>query len=354
MELGPVEKNIHVRQRAASGNVDYGNPIVLHETSKTRVDLVPFYIPHSDHTSLSLKIVTYQKARPPIEWADIKDKSVTLSEDAVSILLSELPRLKAVANEEQIGEYLTIRVEDGTADLEDLDPEAVTSAILSVLSQKDVISHLSGRRLDRELVKALQYSVRLSEMESAMAELREMLEGGTVLEREYQVWCEEHPWAFGNQFVVTDKVRSISLQDQVDMLMPRIAAGCRDIVELKRPDKEVLLYDETHRDYFFSREVSMAIGQCHRYLDVFVEVAGKGLLGNEQIVAYHPEATIVIGRSNGWDESKIKALHGLNSRLSGIRVITYDYLLAQGDSLVGYLANAAQIEDEGEVDDLPN
>lgn len=67
MELGPVGKNNHVWQRAASGNVDYGNPIVLHETSKTRVDLVPFYISHSDHTSLSLKIVTYQKAQP-IEW----------------------------------------------------------------------------------------------------------------------------------------------------------------------------------------------------------------------------------------------------------------------------------------------
>lgn len=251
-----------------------------------------------------------------------------------------------MAKEADVGEYLTIRVEDGMAALENLDPEAVTSAILNVLSQKEIISHLSGRRLDAELVKALQYSVRLSEMESAMADLRQMLEGGVALEREYQAWCEKHPWAFGNQFVATDEVRSISTQDQVDMLMPRIAAGYRDIIELKRPDKEVLSYDDGHRDYYFTRDVSMAIGQCHRYLDVFVDVASKGLLGNEQIIAYHPEATIVIGHSAGWNDDEIKALHGLNSRLSGIRVITYDFLLAQGDSLVSYLSSTAGKEAE--------
>jgi hypothetical protein len=349
MGFTPNTRNTHTRQQAASGNVEYGNTVVLHESNMTRVDLVPFYIPHSDHTGLKLKIVTYRKAQPPKSWMDVEEKSVTLSEDAVSVLLAELPKLHAMANEADVGEYLTIRVEDGIAALEDLDPEAVTSAILNVLSQKEIVSHLSGRRLDAELVKALQYSVRLSEMESAMADLRQMLDGGVALEREYQAWCEQHPWAFGNQFVVTDEVRSISTQDQVDMLMPRIAAGYRDIVELKRPDREVLLYDVTHRDYFFTRDVSMAIGQCHRYLDVFTEVASKGLLGYEQIVAYHPEATIVVGRSAGWDDEKIKALHGLNSRLSGIRVITYDYLLAQGGSLVSYLSSTAEKEDEGEV-----
>lgn len=60
-------------------------------------------------------------------------------------------------------------------------------------------------------------------------------------------------------------------------------------------------------------------------------------MGNEQIVACHPEATIVIGRSAGWDETKKKALHGDNSHLSGINIITYDHLLAQGESLFDYL-----------------
>lgn len=354
MNNRPVNRQAHTRKLASSGNVEYGNPVILHESSKSKIVLVPFYIPHSDHTGLKLKIVTYRKASPPLDWVDVEKNSVLLDEEATLLLLDELPRLKAVSAEDNVGEYITIRVEDGTASLEGLDPDAVTSAILNVLSKKEVASHLAGRKLDRELVKALQYSVRLSEMESAVAELREMLDGGISAEQSYQSWCEKHPWAFGNQFVIFDSVRSISPQDQVDLLVPRIAAGCRDIIELKRPDMEVISYDKTHRDYFFSREASMAIGQCHRYLDVFVEVASSGLLGNKSIVAYHPEATIVIGRSAGWNDEKIKALQGLNSRLSGIKIITYDYLLAQGESLVRYLSSTAQQDDDDDsADDVP-
>ena len=46
----------------------------------------------------------------------------------------------------------------------------------------------------------------------------------------------------------------------------------------------------------------------------------------------------------------MKALHGLNSRLTGIRVITYDHLLAQGESLIDYLSNQEpSMEEECEV-----
>lgn len=74
------------------------------------------------------------------------------------------------------------------------------------------------------------------------------------------------------------------------------------------------------------------------------------LLGNEHIVAYHPEATIVIGRIVSWDKEKKKALFGLNSRLTGIRVIKYDHLLTQGESLIDYLSNQElSMEEECEV-----
>jgi len=53
------------RKKAASGRVSYGDAVLLHETSKSRVTLVPFFIPHSDHTELSVKIVSYAKQPPP-------------------------------------------------------------------------------------------------------------------------------------------------------------------------------------------------------------------------------------------------------------------------------------------------
>lgn len=346
----PQGINVIERKTAASGRVDYSQSILLSENSKTRVNAIPFYIPHSDHTELSLKIQTLRKASPPDSWFEIEDKTITLNGAATAKLAAELPKIAVVADEESAGDYAVIRMRDGFAEIANLDPDAAVSALLSALGQKEIAEHLNGVELGEELTRALRYSVRLSEMKSAMSELRQLLDSGENQERHYQKWCEEHPWAFGNQFVVNDDIRNISIQDQVDLLVPRLLAGFRDIIELKRPDKDVLLYDETHRDYYFSSEVSKAIGQCHRYLDIFQDAAKTGLLGNEHIVAYHPEATIVIGRTVSWDEEKMKALHGLNSRLTGIRVITYDHLLAQGESLIDYLSNQElSMEEECEV-----
>ncbi len=348
-----MTEGVYSRREAQSGQLDYCTPFILSETSRTKVTAIPFFIQHSDHSELALKIQTTRKASPPDSWFEIEEKTISLNSDATRILASELPKLAMVAKEESSGDYLVIKASDGTANLDELDPSEVTDALLTVLGQDSIVSHLQGRNLSSKLVEAIKYSVRLEEMKIAMTELRAHLNSGNNLESTYQDWCEKHPWAFGNQFVVNDEIRNISIQDSVDILMPRIIAGFRDIVELKRPDKEVLNYDETHKDYYFSAEVSKAIGQCHRYLDVFSQVAANGLLGHEQIVAYHPEATIVIGRSFDWDSAKIKALHGLNSRLSGINIITYDHLLAQGESLVDYLSGYKADDDEDCFDDIP-
>lgn len=337
------------RKESSKQNVEWGDPILLSESSRSKVLAIPFYIRHSDHTELSIKIQTLRKANPPLSWIEIEEKSATLKYPAIELLASELPKLIAVSKKDASGDYLVIRMEDGTADLGNMNPEAVTKALLTVMSQDGIAEHFRGKEISSKLAQALRYSVRLEEMKTAMAELRINLDDGVVLESVYQKWCESHPWAFGNQFVVNDAIRNISTQDTVDILMPRILAGYRDIIELKRPDMTVLQYDQHHRDYYFSSDVSKAIGQCHRYLDVFSKVASDGLLGNEQIVAYHPEATIVIGRSADWDEAQKKALHGLNSRLSGISVITYDHLLAQGECLVDYLSS--EMETESNLDD---
>jgi hypothetical protein len=69
-------------------------------------------------------------------------------------------------------------------------------------------------------------------------------------------------------------------------MLPSVIAGYRDIVELKRPDMRVLFYDDEHKNFYFSADVSKAIGQCHRYLDVLHEVASQGLRDHPEVVAY--------------------------------------------------------------------
>ena len=130
--------------------------------------------------------------------------------------------------------------------------------------------------------------------------------------------------------------------DQVDELMEGTTTGLRDVIELKRPSHKVIMFDKDHRSYFFSRDVSVAIGQCHRYLDVLhLDVGERGLRDHPEVVSYHPQAVIVIGRSNQWGTDELRALHGLNQRLHGITVVTYDQLLQQGQRALEVLETEA-------------
>jgi hypothetical protein len=193
-------------------------------------------------------------------------------------------------------------------------------------------------------------------MVAAVSALRTQLDAGETNEQVYQHWCEEHSWAFGNAYVVRDEVRNIAAGDRIDLLLPTVIGGFRDVVELKRPDMPVLNWDKTHRNFYFSAELSIAIGQCHRYLDVLHEEAAKGLRDHPEIVAYHPRAIVVIGRSEDWQEDRLRALHGLNRRLNGITVMTYDQLLTQGERLVQMIQQEGPGEDpqfEEFDDDIP-
>ncbi len=325
------------RRQAKSGPVDYGDPVVLHDSSRRRLVLVPFFIPHSDHSELAVKLITYDKTPPPDDWALIEQKSISIGEASSRKLLAALSSRLAVAESGESGEFLVIRVAEGTAQLGAHGPAKVAAALTKVLSQDEIVQHLKGTELTTELVSAFRGAIRLSEMRSAVAQLRELLNSGEASEPIYQDWCDKHSWAFGNAYVLRDEVREISTGDTLDVMLPSVIAGYRDIVELKRPDMSVLFYDEPHKNFYFAADVSKAIGQCHRYLDVLHEAAAKGLPDHLEIVAYHPRAIVVIGRSRDWNEDRLRALHGLNRRLSGITVMTYDHLLAQGERLLEIL-----------------
>jgi hypothetical protein len=284
-----------------------------------------------------------------MEWVLVEDKSISMKEAVARNLLRALRDHLAVADEDSSdGSYLIIPVEDGIAQLGTHDPTTVASVLTRVLGQTDIVKHLGEANLSDELVAAMRGAVRLRELQTAVAQLRYFLENGEASEQVYQEWCMTHSWAFGNAYVMRDDVRDVSPSDTIDLLFSTVIAGYRDIVELKRPDADVLRRDESHRNYYWSADVTRAIGQCHRYLDVLQEEAHQGLRDHPEVVAYHPRATIVIGRSDDWGQDQLRGLHGLNARLSGISVMTYDHLLNQGERLVQILSQRADEEPEFE------
>lgn len=348
-KAGKVQRVI--RKTAKSGKVDYTPAVVLNETTKSKLHALAWFIPHRDgRTEFSLRLEGFVKAKNQ-PWIEDKTKTLTLTETSSLRLLKYLQTHLPVAAQSEAGEFILIRVSNGETDLAGHNAPELVGALTTVLSQPELLQHLSNTELSHELSTALRGSIRLSEMRSAVAQLRSMLGSGESDEQTYQVWCEQHCWAFGNAYVVRDEVRAISSGDNLDLLLPNVIAGYRDIVELKRPDKRVLLHDAAHKNFYFSADVSQAIGQCHRYLDILHQTARDGLLDHKEVVAYHPRATIVIGRSNDWTEDQQRALHGLNRRLNGISVMTYDHLLAQGERLVEIMSPAVAEETAQASDD---
>lgn len=346
-----------VKKKAAkyNENIEVGETTTLHSSRNTNITLTPFFIKHSDSSAerdLSIKLT-----RREISKSLTKDCTINLQKDATILLrdkLNELLELKKVPDN---GNFIIINLGDKKPiDLSGKNSSEVAEALISILENKEIRSQIGTLDFSEDLSFAFRHSIHIKSLERAMSELEIAL--NTIDEEQYyQEWCEKNGWIFGNQYIMNDTVRGITANDRVDFLATSVLSGFRDIIELKKPSFSVLNEDGSHSSFYFSSEVSKAIGQCHRYLDNFSEYASKGLVDHAEIVAYHPRATIIIGRSNDWSEEKHKALHGLNSRLNGISVLTYDHLLKQGKRLIDILKNSPSEEVVDEIpltdDDLP-
>jgi hypothetical protein len=320
------------RKKAQSGKVSYSEPVVLHKSREMTIELIPYSIPHSDREEFAGTLkVTH---RNPLKN---KDREISLDPAALQMLTETLNKLSPVMTAGAEGTYVAFQVADGSV-LTKQEPEVLSKAIGGLISQPEVIELLKEGRLALNVSEAVRSALRLGEMKAALCELQALLDSGVVDEAAYQEWCGRHSWSFGVEYLSRDDVRAITTGDKIDLLLPRIVSGYREIIELKRPNEDVLLWDDTHRNFFFAAGVSRAIGQVHRYLDMLADFARHGLLDAQEIVAYHPSATIVIGRSTDWAKEQHRALHGLNARLNRIEVITYDYLLSRARRLLEVVA----------------
>jgi antiviral defense system Shedu protein SduA len=318
------------RVQAQSGVGYSTEDVLVHQTSKSRIIFRPWYIPHKTQPhGLAGKLI--RQTPSDSGWSD--EETINLDENALGQLRSSLEEQSAVARTGEEGTLVLIRGSTATPGT-DADADEIARAVASLFEQPDVLDRFAEQDLGLEILSALRHSIRFQELRRAVDDLRQLLQSGEADEASYQDWCLAHSWAFGNAYMPADDLRRVSRTDEVDILLPRVLTGYRDVVELKRPDETVLVKDKSRGTYSWSRGASQAIGQCHEYLDNLHEDASRGLRGRPEIVAYHPRATIVIGRSIGWPDETHRALAGLNRQLSSITLMTYDQLLAQGEELL--------------------
>lgn len=338
------------RQTAASGKVAYSKPVEIRTRSQTHFEVLLQYIPHkTSRDELSVKLMYWKRANGKVKFGYPAD--FTLDEREAIQLRDAINAGLGIAEQGQDGDYLLLSLGQQAIVADKQDAAALGRTVATALTDPAVLQALREDQEGRVILGAVQVAARLVELSQAVHDLETALDDGQVEEGFYQDWCEAHSWAFGNAYAMRDEVRAIALGDNVDILMKHTANGLRDIFELKRPDKRPLNFDESHKSFYWSAEASKAIGQCHRYIDALHDGAREGLRDNRDVVGYHPRAFIVQGRSNEWNEDQLRALHGLNSRLHGVQLMTYDQLLAQAKQLLVVLTTESESNDK--IDESP-
>jgi hypothetical protein len=316
------------RRQTKRGMIMY-LPIRVLRARKHYIQALAWLIPHATRPpELALRIERFDTTNH-----DEPKHEIVMTESEIQELLEYVEAASDVRDQTP-GSYALIRLAAG---LEGNDAIVDPDALANLFRNPALSSALRAPEIADLLASSIGDIVRLGALRNAIDQLEALLANNVGAEHVYQDWLEAHTWALGNLYVRRDSVRRVSASDDVDILLESAGNGLRDVYELKRADMPVLQYDREHKTSYWAHPVTKAIGQCHRYLDVLHDKLRNGLEDHPEIVAYHPRAFIIIGRSNTWSRRELYALHGLNARLHGITVMTYDQLLAQCRALLTHV-----------------
>ncbi|WP_241899709.1 hypothetical protein [Stenotrophomonas maltophilia] len=134
------------RKTASSGKLDYVPVVVLNETSKTKLHILGFLIPHSDHTGFKVKLEGFTKTKGA-SWVEDREKTINLTEVSTLKLFKYLQTHLPLTDQPEAGEFILIKVANGAADLTGHDPQSLVGALTKVLSHSDLVQHLANTEL---------------------------------------------------------------------------------------------------------------------------------------------------------------------------------------------------------------
>ena len=153
-------------------------------------------------------------------------------------------------------------------------------------------------------------------------------------EKIFQNWIEKNiKWIFGVEYINRYDFRKIAFLSEGDLLMESMD-GYLDLIELKRPRSDIFTkIDESHKSYYASTDLSKVLGQCLLYLQK-IDDFKLNIEKEYKVKILRPRVKIIIGRTKNFNEEQFNALRMLNSNLSHIQVISYDYLLSCGKKMI--------------------
>ncbi len=315
----------------------------IHKTDRMRIVAVFWVVPSSEpgRKHVNLRIEQYKKNPKDFGFPLKPNSSINFDEVDMDKLLSSV-KAQTLLKDSSPSDKVVVLRGGHSEELLSLSDRDVSSLKLLLTSLTDENIRKLAETVDARIIEKIDSAVRYVHMEESLQRLVALVESDTP-EAAFQQWFNQNTWVFGKQYVSRVPKRTIGLESKADLIYVSVD-GFADLVELKKSvlPSEILLHDQSHNSFYPSSDLGKALAQAMHYIQV-IEDHRLQLEKLSNIPVLRPSVTIVMGRSRNWNDPMRRHLRILNSSLVNIKVLTYDHLLAMGQSLLSLYSPA---EDE--------
>lgn len=264
----------------------------------------------------SKRAVQYFLARHYQQFAEYKDRKPEYSAGTLSVILQQDGILRNLG-------------EDDTEKLAEFIPEYLSKIPGTLRAKKKL-----------EVVFESLDAGRKVYLEKIVKEFRKKLDAGKTAETTWQRFLSEYILVIRSSYGEVLEKESVSLAGKFPDFMLIDPYSYLDIYEIKTPNTDLLRYDNSRNNYYWSPELSKAIAQVENYLHqvqrnsaVLAEDIRKSKGIEVSIV--RPRGYIVAGKRGQLKKGKMADdFRILSDSLKNIDVILYDDLLRNLDAFV--------------------
>jgi hypothetical protein len=200
--------------------------------------------------------------------------------------------------------------------------------------------------LVRRMLLDLQRSAQLLTLQDVIKKYESLLDQNP-LEKTWQDFFDENITLFDNRYITKLDKKNIAtgITKYPDLVLVDIY-GYIDFYELKRSKMPLLKYDDSHKTYYWSKEMAMTIAQAADYLQKakenslsFAKAIKDETSANDEegltVSIVNPRAIIVAGCSQDLRNDKMKhQFKNLRESLKDIDFLLYDELLERLKNLL--------------------
>lgn len=356
----PIKIHAHEVDQDSHPDLRRVRSVVLREGPRSKVEL-SYTVIQNRHTGEfhhdSVTIKTFRKLAG--EWQQDPTKSISLSSDDTDELQTLIDFIKANRSggvPEQSADFLVIGAPSEGVNLEGLyaflnglqdasKADVLLQVLDNVAANPDMLETLVERATQNpKLFAEAAAALNLATYNSALQQLRDLIEGAGVLEREFQALLKENPWMFGSEYSELLDIRRLTRDEQQDFVLRRTTDDYIELIEIKTSldGRDLFNYDRSHDSYYAASELSKVLGQVQNYLEQ-IDADRSSILMRDREDPLKVRAKIIIGRDG--DENQKLALRRLNGHLHRIEVLTFDQLLRIAQRVVSYLESAIRLPD---------